>query len=458
MNHESRITNHGLRVTNHGLRVTNYESRITDYGLRITNQGLRITNYELRITNYGLRFTFCVLLWLLVGCKTQSDVQRAALAAWLEARALPSERVAAPEMLARRLGDHSAIALPEDSDTAALLATLRAEPDYVVAWSGVAWDGAQAQPWFQAHYRFLDTLPFSGSSLTPLRIYGYTPSPFDHGVWQPVQQSLGGTGFELRAVRVNRQRLTPGVPLYVTLFWGGDLFALPDAQRLALRLLDVESGRGYAGMEQSMDDGLPPDLFRDGDDVLSQHTLAVPGDLPYGDYILALTLYRRNGAPVGAENLALATLHYPPAVTNAPPAPEIAGTWYLGDAVALIGYEAVERVSPGDHLQVTLYWHARTAVSGDYKVFIHLLDANGAVASQDDSAPVNWTYPTSQWKPGQYIRDAHVLKVDNHTPRGDYTLFVGMYDPETNVRLVVTDALGVTVPDEHIELRVVKVR
>lgn len=413
---------------------------------------------ELRVASRVLRFTFYILLSFLAGCKTQYDAPCAALAAWLETRALPSERVAAPATLARCLGDRSTLAVPEGGAAEALVATLRAEPDYVIAWPGVAWDGAQAQPWFQTHYRFLAALPVPGSTLTPLRIYGYTPSPFDQGVWQPVQQSLGGTGFELRAVRVNRQRLEPGEPLYVTLAWSGDLFALSDAEKLVLRLRGAEGSRVYAQVEQSMDDGLLPGLVRDGDAVTSHYTLAVPDALPYGDYTLTLTIYRRNGAPVGAANLALATLHYLPAVTDAPPLPEIAGRWSLGDAVALIGYEAAERIAPGDLLRVTLYWHARAAVSGDYKVFVHVLDANGAVAAQDDSVPLGWTYPTSQWQPGQYIRDEHILALDRNMPRGDYTLCVGMYDPETGVRLVVTDAGGVALPDGRIELRVVKVR
>lgn len=128
---------------------------------------------ELRVASRVLRFTFYILLSFLAGCKTQYDAPCAALAAWLETRALPSERVAAPATLARCLGDRSTLAVPEGGAAEALVATLRAEPDYVIAWPGVAWDGAQAQPWFQTHYRFLAALPVPGSTLTPLRNHGY---------------------------------------------------------------------------------------------------------------------------------------------------------------------------------------------------------------------------------------------------------------------------------------------
>lgn len=421
-----------------------------------------------RIVSHALRITFCALLLFLTGCGAQDEGQGAAVAAWLDTHALPSERVAAPEPLARRLRDRPVTTLPAGDDAAALLAALRGTlPDYVISWPGVAWDGVLAAPWFQEHWRFLDALSASGDGLTPLRVYEYTPSPFDLGAWQTVEQPLGGTGLELYAVRVNRQRLVPGEPLYITLSWRGDLFAPPDAQWLVLRLLDASRSAGvspapdaglYAQVETVTVDSLPADLRRDGDDTTSRHTLAVPEDLPYGDYALTLTLYRRNGDTVGGENLQLVMLSRPLEVTREAPTPEIKGAWLLGEAVALIGYDAPERVKPGDAFRVALYWHARTAVPGDYTVFVHLLDAGGAAVAQADGKPVWWTFPTTQWEPGQYIRDEHILELAADTPRGDYTLAVGMYAAETSTRLAVTDAQGAPLPDGRIELRAVKVR
>ncbi len=414
---------------------------------------------NVRIVSHALRITFCALLLFLTGCGAQDEGQGAAVAVWLDVHALPSERVAAPEPLARRLRDRPVTALPAGDDTAALLAALHgALPDYVISWPGVAWDGVLADPWFREHYHFFDALSASDDGLTPLHIFGYTPSPFDVGAWQTVEQSFGGTGLELYAVRVNRQRLVPGELLYITLSWRGDLFAFPDAQRFVLRLLDVGGAGLRAQVEESLVNGLPLDLCRDGDAVTSRHILVLPEDLSYGDYVLAATLYRRSGQPAGGENLPLLTLSRPPDVTHERPAPESEGVWVLGEAVGLIGYDVPERVAPGDAFRVMLYWHARAAVLGDYTVFVHLLDANGAIAAQADGKPVWWTFPTTQWKPGQYIRDEHILELDAGLPRGDYRLAVGMYDAATGVRLTVTDAQGAPLPDGRIELRIVKVR
>ncbi|MFN2108104.1 MAG: hypothetical protein ACK2UI_00455 [Anaerolineae bacterium] len=416
-------------------------------------------NRELRITNYVLRITLFALL-LLVGCGAQYETDAyVAVASWLDAHALPSERVAMAETLAQHFDERPALALLEDADAVMLLATLHAQlPDYVVAWPGMAWDGVRAHPWFREHYRFLETFSTSDDALMPLRIYSYSPSPFDLGEWRSVEQSIGGTGLELRAVRVNSQRLIPGDPLYVTLSWRGDLFALPDAQRLALRLVDADGGGLRAQVESAMVDGLLPDLRRDGDEVTSRYILAVPEDLSYGDYALTLTLYQSSGESIGSENLRLIMLSRPPDVTREPPVPEKDSTWFLGDAVALIGYDVPERVAPGDAFRVMLYWHALAAVPGDYTVFIHLLDANGAAVVQADGKPVWWTYPTTQWEPDQYIRDEHILELDADMPRGDYTLSVGLYDAQTGTRLDVTDAQGASLPDGRIDLGIVKVR
>ncbi len=432
---------------------------VTDDLSPVAHDSLPMTDDSLPLTPYVLLLTLYVLLLMLAGCGRAEGGASTALEGWLVTRALVSERVAAPKQLAGRLTEWPVVALPEGEDAPALLATLRTElPDYVIAWPGVTWDGVRAQPWFQAHYRFLDTLAVPDDPLSPLRIYAYTPSPFDHGAWQPIAASFGGMGLELRALRVNRRRLIAGETLYLTLAWDGDFCALPDARRLVLRLLDATGNHLRAQAEYTFIDGLLPGLWRDGDSIISQHTLAVPDKLAYENYTLTLTVYQRNGAPVGAENLPLITFSYPPPVTRERPTPEIAGAWQLGDAVALIGYDAPERVAAGDTMRITLYWHARAGVSDDYKVFVHLLDANGQVASQDDSKPVGWGYPTMQWEAGEYIRDEHLLTLDKGMPRGDYTIFVGMYDPVTGIRLDITDAHGALLPDGRVMLRVVMVR
>lgn len=379
-------------------------------------------------------------------------------AARLDGYALPSERVAVPEAAERYFSGRDVVALPAGGDAFVLLATLRAaQPDFIVAWPGIAWDGVRAQPWFRSHYRLLDEVGAVAQPYDTLRLFVYAPSPFDAGETVPVTQLTDATGFGLRAVRVSHRRLTPGEPLYLTLFWDDGPITVPDAHRLVLRLVPAGETRPLVQVESDMVDGLPSRLIREGDALLSHYTLAVPGDLAPGDYRLLLDVYRRNRAPV-VEDLLLETLYRPPAVTLSAPEPDVPVDWRIGDSLLLTGYDAPARVAPGDVLRVALYWHAVDVVPGAYKVFVHLLDAGGNLVAQHDAVPVDWTYPTSQWQPGEYVRDEHVLVLDETVPRGDYTLFVGMYAAETGVRLDVTGAEGQSVPDNRAELRVVKVR
>ena len=94
----------------------------------------------------------------------------------------------------------------------------------------------------------------------------------------------------------------------------------------------------------------------------------------------------------------------------------------------------------GDILQLGLEWQAGEAIARRYKVFVHLVDARGAIVSQRDSEPVGGERPTTGWKQGETIIDAYGLLVRPGTPPGEHTLRVGLYDAETGERLRVASS------------------
>jgi 4-amino-4-deoxy-L-arabinose transferase-like glycosyltransferase len=113
----------------------------------------------------------------------------------------------------------------------------------------------------------------------------------------------------------------------------------------------------------------------------------------------------------------------------------------LGDLVRLVGYDLdARRATPGGRLSVTLYWQPLAALAKDYHVFVHL-EAD-AVRSQADGRPVCWTYPTTDWRPGQLIADHYAVDILPDTPPGVHPLRVGMYEPTDGRRLDVLDADG----------------
>ena len=120
----------------------------------------------------------------------------------------------------------------------------------------------------------------------------------------------------------------------------------------------------------------------------------------------------------------------------------------LGGLARLVGYDVdTRRAGPGGRLAVTLYWQVQSPVPADYHVFVHL-EGDGTDASpagiwgQADGRPVCWTYPTFDWRPGQIIADQHAITVKVDTPPGDYPVLVGMYRPDTGIRLDVLDGAG----------------
>lgn len=96
---------------------------------------------------------------------------------------------------------------------------------------------------------------------------------------------------------------------------------------------------------------------------------------------------------------------------------------------------------PGEPLTLDLFWEAELPISEDYTVFTHLVGAThnprtgGPVWAQHDGPPVDGTYLTSTWVPGQVIADRHVLPIDPAAPPGEYELEVGLYRPGTGERL-----------------------
>ena len=113
----------------------------------------------------------------------------------------------------------------------------------------------------------------------------------------------------------------------------------------------------------------------------------------------------------------------------------------VGNAT-LVGY----RVQGTRNLHLVLYWRVDKQIENDFTVFAHVADANAHVIAQHDGAPAFGLYPTTAWQPGELIVDVHDILVD---APGTYTLIVGMYDPNTLVRVSVFDSNGARLANDQ---------
>lgn len=87
-------------------------------------------------------------------------------------------------------------------------------------------------------------------------------------------------------------------------------------------------------------------------------------------------------------------------------------------------------------MRVTLYWQAVERMDTGYTVFVQLLDEQGRVRAQVDSAPRGGGYPTFWWLPGEIVADAVSVEIPADLD-GAYRIIAGLYDPATGGRLRV---------------------
>ncbi|MCR4408061.1 MAG: glycosyltransferase family 39 protein [Anaerolineae bacterium] len=123
----------------------------------------------------------------------------------------------------------------------------------------------------------------------------------------------------------------------------------------------------------------------------------------------------------------------------------------------LLGYILdASRAYPGGDLELTLIWQGLAAMDTDYHVFVHL-EKEGHLWAQGDNAPGCGFKPTSGWAVGQVIVDpAYIVPIPEDMPPGEYSLLMGMYRMEDQIRLPVYDAEG-EMPNRQVLIAEVRV-
>jgi hypothetical protein len=122
----------------------------------------------------------------------------------------------------------------------------------------------------------------------------------------------------------------------------------------------------------------------------------------------------------------------------------------LGDVAELDGVWQARTKT----LHVVLSWRSladHPAV--DAKVFVHVVDENGQMVTQSDRVPLAGTRPLNTWAKDETLLDVYTLDLPVDQCATGCALQIGMYDPQTMVRLPtaatngqLTDADAVIVP------------
>ncbi len=425
---------------------------------------------------YRSLIVLCLIIFSAMRCKGISVNKNAShqkiftdLGEWTSSNILNTESIAGPESSLSSIPGQKKIAIPGQGDSFDALGIIwQASPDYVVAVNNLQWNGVIRQAWFQQHYQLQHTFFDPYDSIAPVAIYALKPSPFDTGENISVTHTITGDAPRISAYRISTNWLRPGRSLYLTLTWESASVVFTDLVNLTLTLYSEKENTTIYTLE----DRFHPifETFFDSTYSKTYHTFVLPSEIAAGEYSLRMALSQENGAPYPVKSstgeqldfLTLLQLERPALIgfqEIIPPYPTLYD--FLENdrtMMTLTGFDMVTQTTPGIPLHVDLVWHALETPAGDYTVFVHLRDAQNNVLAQADNKPVNWTFPTDQWQAGQYILDEHIVLLPEDVPRGNYSLYIGLYDAQSGQRLPVFHASSDRLEGNEIRLSPVVIR
>ena len=226
----------------------------------------------------------------------------------------------------------------------------------------------------------------------------------------------------LRLVGYEMSTLTPGETMLVTLYLQPERQLEADVQ-LFVQMLDRNQAAITGVTDWPLHGVYRARAWRAGEVVPLAYELPVPADLTPGRYRLTMgviDVISQERVPVdgGSDVATVAELKVP--LPEGGEAPAVLSGARFGDSIVLDGY-TLRKEQDGLHLR--LLWRATAQATEDYTVFVHVVDAAGAILSQVDSQPRGGAYPTSIWDVGEGVSDEYLLPL----PADDYRLLVGLY-------------------------------
>ncbi|MFL5348509.1 MAG: hypothetical protein ACJ8AT_27245 [Hyalangium sp.] len=94
------------------------------------------------------------------------------------------------------------------------------------------------------------------------------------------------------------------------------------------------------------------------------------------------------------------------------------------------------RVVPGEPAHVTVFFRVLQPLEDDYIVFVHVEDTEGKLERMNlDHKPASGVLPTTQWKPGETVRDEFTVSLPSGVSVRGINIWMGLWEPRTDTRL-----------------------
>jgi hypothetical protein len=236
------------------------------------------------------------------------------------------------------------------------------------------------------------------------------------------------------------EALAPGETEAFEIYW--ENLGKNPAEPFFFRLVDAQNRPWAEATSRLVTDRNPPfEKWREGEIIYEAGTLALPPDLPPGQYQLQIGIYTQAPAVTTGELLfpllpeeALVSVGHNPKVTFTPPLTVTAISQPLGSALTLLAASLPqEPLSLEAGFPLDLYWRVEQPLSADASLHVGLMD-------EQDEAKQAWfgltlaeTFnPTeTTWQPGDLIHTRWQLQLLPEVTPGNYRIeLVLPDDPE----------------------------
>ena len=303
------------------------------------------------------------------------------------------------------------------------------------------------------HWRLAVTINLLMLALSFVALCGYLrpayarPPSFAAGISLPNPADVRFDTFvALRGYAVDTERVRPGEPVGIELYW--EVLGTPPGDYLLfVHLTDAETGALVAQRDTHPGLGnFPSSQWRPGDRFVERLRLYLP-ETAYAPSAAELTigLYAPEGYRLGitdgatgaglGDALPIGRLAVEPRAPENETTVPNPGRYNFENRLRLLGYAYDARVlAPGRPAGLTLYWEALPPSPGDFELEIRLLDAGGNALAVQRARPGDGARPTTARSPGEAVADTYRIPLEAAAGTS-ITPEIVLFDAATGARL-----------------------